>query len=82
MESASDVQVVEAQVGTSQTIQRVENSLILESGDTTMGKALEVTVPDSGLGLPAFLAYFNLLEFNSLPTNHFHHFGVDLPCLM
>ena len=31
MESASDVQVAKAQVGTPQTIQRIESSLILES---------------------------------------------------
>ena len=34
-----------------------------------------MTAPDSGLGLPAFLAHFNLLEFNSLLANHFHYFG-------
>ena len=34
-----------------------------------------MTALDSGLGLPAFLAHFNLLEFNSLPANHFHYFG-------
>ena len=37
--------------------------------------APEVTVPDSGSGLPAFLACIDLLEFNNLPANHFHHFG-------
>ena len=45
------------------------------SGDTTMGEASEVTVSDFGLGLPAFLARFDLLEFNSLPASHFHHLG-------
>ena len=31
VESASDIQVAKAQVGTPQTIQRIESSLILES---------------------------------------------------
>ena len=39
-----------------------------------MGEAPEVIVPDSGSGLSAFLARFDLLEFNSLPTSHFHRF--------
>ena len=34
-----------------------------------------MTVPDSGSGLPAFLACIDLLEFNNLPASHFHHFG-------
>ena len=34
-----------------------------------------MTVPDSGSGLPAFLACIVLLEFNNLPASHFHHFG-------
>ena len=33
-----------------------------------------MTISDLGLGLPAFLACFDLLEFNSLPTSHFHRF--------
>nr|XP_023925725.1 uncharacterized protein LOC112037148 [Quercus suber] len=40
-----------------------------------MGEALKVNVSDSGSGLPAFLACFDLLEFNSLPVSHFHRFG-------
>ena len=75
MESTSVVQVDEAQVGIPQTIQRVESFLIPESRDTTMGEAPRVTVLDPSLGLLAFLAHFDLLEFNSLPTSHFHHFG-------
>ena len=74
MGSASDVPVAEYQAGTPQTIQRVESSLIPASGDTTMGEVLEVTIPDSGSGLPVFLARFDLLEFNSLPASHFHRF--------
>ena len=34
-----------------------------------------MTVSDPGSGLPAFLARFDLLEFNSLPASHFHRFG-------
>ena len=68
MESAPDVQAVEAQIGIPQTIQRVESSPILESGDTTMGEAPWVTISDPGSRLPAFQARFNLLEFNSLPA--------------
>ena len=33
---------------------------------------MTVTYPSSGL--PAFLARFDSLEFNSLPASHFHHF--------
>ena len=40
-----------------------------------MGEATKVTVSDSGSRLPAFLARFDLQEFNSLPASHFHHFG-------
>ena len=34
---------------------------------------MAISDPDSGL--PAFLARFDLLEFNSLPASHFHRFG-------
>ena len=34
---------------------------------------MAISNPDSGL--PAFLACFDLLVFNSLPTSHFHCFG-------
>ena len=40
-----------------------------------MGEALEVTILDHGSRLPAFLARFDLLEFNSLPISHFYRFG-------
>ena len=75
LESTLDVQTVEAQTGIPQAIQRVESSPIPESGDITMGEAPMVTVSDPGSGLPAFLARFDLLEFNSLPASHFHRFG-------
>ena len=75
VESSPNVQVVEAQARIPQTIQRVESSLIPESGDTTMEEALGVTVSDPGLGLPAFLSRFDSLEFNSLLASHFRSFG-------
>ena len=31
-------------------------------------------VSNLGSGLPAFLTHFDSLEFNNLPTSHFHHF--------
>ena len=68
VESTPDVQAVEAQIGIPQTIQRVESSPILKSGNTTMGEAPWVTISDPGSRLPVFLARFNLLEFNSLPA--------------
>ncbi|XP_023893411.2 uncharacterized protein LOC112005397 [Quercus suber] len=40
-----------------------------------MGEAPEVIVSDHGFELPAFLARFDLLVFNSLPASHFHRFG-------
>jgi len=67
--------VAESQVGILETIQRVESSLIPTNGDTTMGEAPEVTVLDPDSRLPAFLARFDLLEFNSLPASHFYCFG-------
>ena len=54
-----------------QTAQGVEGSLAPTGGDTSMGKTPGVAIS----GLPTFLARFDLLEFNSLPANHFHHFG-------
>ena len=40
-----------------------------------MEKALEMAVSGPGSGLSTFLAYFDSLEFNSLPASHFHHSG-------
>ena len=40
-----------------------------------MGEDIEVAISDPDSRLPTYLAHFNLLEFNSLPTSHFHHFG-------
>ena len=39
-----------------------------------MGEAPGVATSDPDSRLPAFLACFDLLEFNSLPASHFHRF--------
>ena len=44
-------------------------------GDTSMGKTPCVAALDPVLRLSTFLAHFDLLEFNSLPSSHFHCFG-------
>ena len=63
------------QVASFQTAQGVEGSLAPIRDDTSMGKTPRVANLDLASGLPTFLARFNLLEFNSLPASHFHHFG-------
>ena len=73
-EAIGSAQIVESQVGTPQTIQKVDSSPIATSGDATMGKAPEVAISNPDSGPPAFLARFDLLGFNSLPTSYFHHF--------
>ena len=40
-----------------------------------MGETPGVAVVDIASRLPTFLARFDLLEYNSLPACHFHHFG-------
>ena len=40
-----------------------------------MGDALGVAAPDLDSILSSFLACFDLMEFNSLPTSHFYSFG-------
>ena len=40
-----------------------------------MGETPGVAALDPTSRLPTFLACFDLLEFNSLPVSHFHHFG-------
>ena len=69
-----NVQVVKAQAGIPQTIQRVESPPIPKSWNATIEEASRVTVSTLGSGLPAFLARFDSLEFNSLPASHFHRF--------
>ena len=59
------------QAASFQTAQGVEGSLAPTGGDTSMGKTPGVAIS----GLPTFLARFDLLEFNSFPASHFHHFG-------
>ena len=73
-EPIPSVQVVEAQTGIPQAIQRVGSPPIPESGDTIMKEAPEMAISGSGSRLSAFLARFDPLEFNSLPASHFHHF--------
>ena len=58
-----------------QTAQRIEGSLAPTRGDTSMGETPGVAALDPVSRLPTFLARFDLLEFNSLPASHFHHFG-------
>ena len=40
-----------------------------------MGETPGVATLDPALRLHTFQARFDLLEFNSLPASHFHHFG-------
>ena len=40
-----------------------------------MKEAPKVVVSDPSSGLPAFLARFDSLEFNSFPASRFHRFG-------
>ena len=65
------------QVGTPQAIQKVNSSLASTSGDATIGKIPGVAISDPDLGLPTFLARFDLLDFNSHLASHFHHFRQD-----
>ena len=58
-----------------QTTQRIEGSLAPTRDDTSMGETPGVAALDPASRLPTFLAHFDLLEFNSLPAGHFHHFG-------
>ena len=46
-----------------------------EEKDTVMEGTPEMIVSYLGAGLLAFLVRFDSLEFNSLPTSHFHRFG-------
>ena len=75
---APRVQTTEAQTGIPQTIQRLESPPVPEGKEITMEEALEMVVSDPSSGLPAFLARFDSLEFNSLPTSRFHCFGLSL----
>ena len=64
------VQVVDLQI-----TQTVKGPLAFASGDTMMKDVLGVAASDPDSRLSIFLARFDLLEFNSLPTSHFHSFG-------
>ena len=70
----SSVHTTKAQSGISQTTQWPKILLVPEGRDITMGEALEMTILDPGLGLPAFLTCFDSLEFNNLLASHFHRF--------
>ena len=72
---APRAQTTEAQTGIPQTIQRLESPPIPKGEDTTMEEAPKMVVLDSSSGLPAFLARFDSLEFNSLLASRFHRFG-------
>ncbi|KAL0003623.1 hypothetical protein SO802_011184 [Lithocarpus litseifolius] len=67
-------QVTKSQARTPQTTQKGDSSLVPTGKDATMAEASEVAISDLDSGLSAFLARFDLLEFNSLPASHFHSF--------
>ena len=53
----SSVHTTKAQLGISQTTQWPKSLLVLEGGDITIGEALEMTILDPGLGLPALILW-------------------------
>ena len=63
------------QIADLQITQKAEGFPAPTGGDTMMGDApgMAASNPDSRLSI--FLARFDLLEFNSLPTSYFHSFG-------
>ena len=63
------------QAASFQIVQGIEGSLAPTGGDTSRGKTLGMATLDPVSGLSTFLAHFDLLEFNSFPASHFHHFG-------
>lgn len=69
------------QAGISQTALRPGGLSLLEEKDTTMEEILEMNVTDPSSGILAFLTYFDSLEFNSLPTSHFHSL-LQLPLIL
>ena len=58
-----------------QTNQKAEGSPVPAGGDTVMGDIPGVAALDVDSRLSTFLACFDLMEFNSLPTSHFYSFG-------
>ena len=58
-----------------QTTQKAEGSPAPAGRDTMMGDVPRVAASDPDSRLSIFLARFDLLEFNSLPTSRFHSFG-------
>ena len=63
------------QVADLQITQKAEGSSAPTGGDTMMGDVPRVAALDLDSRLSIFLAHFDLMEFNSLPTSHFHSFG-------
>ena len=57
-----------------QSKQKATSFPIPAGGDTVMGDASGVAVPDLDSRLSSFLAHFDLMEFNSLPASHFYSF--------
>ena len=54
---------------------RVKVPQLLQVGIQRWGRFRGVAASDPDSRLPIFLVHFDLLEFNSLPTGHFHSFG-------
>ena len=63
------------QVADLQITQKAEGSPAPTYGDTMIGYVPRVAASDPDSRLSIFLVRFDLLEFNSLPTNHFHSIG-------
>ena len=55
--------------------QKAASPLVSASDDTAMGDTSKMAASDLDSRLSSFLARFDFLEFNSLPTSHFHVFG-------
>ena len=63
------------QVADLQITQKAEGSRAPTYGDTMIGDVPRVAASDPNSRLSIFLVHFDLLEFNSLPTNHLHSIG-------
>ena len=58
-----------------QSKKKAASSPVSASDDTAMRDVSGMAAPDLDSRLSSFLARFDLLEFNSLPANHFYSFG-------
>ena len=63
------------QIADLQTKQKATSFPVSSGGDTVMGDVPGVAASDLDSRLSSFLARFDLMEFNSLPTSHFYSFG-------